>query len=147
LTGANDLIRGLTTITYGGTLSLVNVQGTIGPSSSFKLFSSEIYRGVFAGLTPSTPGPDLAWNTNTLATDGTLRIVSLSPTSLSSSISDNVLKLTWPADHTGWRLQTQANTNSIGSIWTDVADSITTNEMAFAINSTWTGAYFRLRYQ
>src|SRR5439155_19015372 len=67
-TGASDLIRGLTSVTYGGTLILSNLSGTVSASNVFKLFSASSYNGAFASipLTPSTPGPGLAWNTNTL---------------------------------------------------------------------------------
>ena len=46
---------------------------------SFKLFYAAGYGGAFTNILPATPGPGLAWNTNTLATDGTLRIDSVAP--------------------------------------------------------------------
>src|SRR5207245_7340779 len=68
--GTNDLVRGLTTVSYGGTLTLSNLAGTVSPSNAFKLFSANSYGGAFAALSPAAPGPGLAWNTNTLAADG-----------------------------------------------------------------------------
>src|SRR5678815_3435957 len=75
-TGTNDVVRGLTNITYGGTLTLSNLAGAISATNAFKLFAANTYNGAFAAITPATPGTALAWNTNTLRTDGTLRVVS-----------------------------------------------------------------------
>jgi fibronectin-binding autotransporter adhesin len=143
-TATNDLVRGLTIATYGGTLALSNLAGTINATSAFKLFSANTYRGAFAGLTPASPGPGLAWNTNTLATDGTLRIVSTSPVPIANTTSGNLLTLSWPADYTGWRLQAQ--TNNLGTNWFNVPNSIATNRMTFTINRTLRSVFYRLVY-
>ena len=76
LAGTNDVISGSAGIVYGGVLSLTNLSGSLTTNDSFKLFSAGSYSGVFASLSPTVPGPNLAWNTNTLVNDGTLRIVS-----------------------------------------------------------------------
>jgi autotransporter-associated beta strand protein len=56
-TRTNDLVRGLTSVTYGGTLTLSNLAGTITPSNTFKLFSANSYGGAFAALFLATlPG-------------------------------------------------------------------------------------------
>ena len=146
-TGTNDVVRGLTTVTYGGTLTLSNLEGSIAPANRFKLFSAQTYRGVFSRLSPATPGAGLAWNTNTLATDGTLRIVSLAPAAVSSAASGNQFTLSWPDDRTGWSLQIQTNSSSIGANWIEIPGSTTTNEMTFAIDRGWAGAFFRLIYR
>ncbi len=112
--GTNDLVRGLTSVAYGGTLTLSNLAGTITASNTFKLFSANSYSGAFAALTPASPGPDLAWNTNTLATDGTLRVVSTIPATITNTVSGSLLTLSWLADHIGWRLQAQTNAISVG---------------------------------
>src|SRR5204863_3900057 len=81
-TRTNDLVRGLTSVAYGGTLTLSNLAGTITASNTFKLFSANSYSGAFATLSPANPGTGLAWNTNTLALDGTLRVVSTAPATI-----------------------------------------------------------------
>jgi autotransporter-associated beta strand protein len=153
-TGTNDIVRGLTSVTYGGTLTLSNLAGTITASNAFKLFSANSYRGAFAALNPASPGPDLAWNTNTLVTDGTLRIVSTAPAPISVGRvtpcppSTQCLTLSWPADHIGWHLQTQTNSVSVGlnSNWLDVPNSIATNQMTFALDPTAGCVFYRLVY-
>lgn len=144
----NDVIRGLTTVTYGGTLVLSNFAGVITPSNAFKLFSATAYRGAFVALSPASPGPGLAWNTNTLTSDGTLRIVSTSPVPISSARSASLLALSWPADHIGWRLQRQTNSLSVGlsGNWVNVPNSAATNQMTFTIDPTAGCVFYRLVY-
>ena len=146
-TGTNDLVRGLTSVTYGGTLTLSNLSGTITPANGFKLFSAGSYSGSFAALSPATPGAGLAWNTNTLATDGTLRVVSTGPVTLTNAVFGNLLTLSWPADHIGWRLQFQTNSIAagLGTNWQDISASLATNQMVFAINGSVGCAFYRLR--
>jgi autotransporter-associated beta strand protein len=147
-TRTNDLVRGLTTVTYGGTLTLSNLAGTITASNAFKLFSANTYRGVFASLTPAIPGPGLAWNTNTLATDGTLRVVSTSSVTMGNNRSGNLLTLSWPADHISWRLQAQTNSNGVGlsTNWFNVPNSTATNEMPFTLDPNGRCVFYRMIY-
>jgi autotransporter-associated beta strand protein len=77
--GTNDLIRDLGSVTYGGTLSITNLAGTLTTNDTFKIFDATTYSGVFQQIKPQFPGTRLAWNTNRLATDGTLRLASRSP--------------------------------------------------------------------
>jgi fibronectin-binding autotransporter adhesin len=142
--GTSDLIRGVTTLTYGGTLILSNLAGAISGSNTFKLFSANTYRGAFAALNPATPGPGLVWNTNTLATDGTLRVVSITPAPIAHSMAGNAFNVSWPGDHIGWRLQAQ--TNTLSTNWFNVANSIATNQMTFTIDPAFRAIFYRLVY-
>jgi fibronectin-binding autotransporter adhesin len=72
----NDVLRSATTITYGGTLTLTNVNGSYAAGQSFGLFSAPGYSGAFTNITPAIPALNLGWDTHTLTNDGTLRIVS-----------------------------------------------------------------------
>jgi outer membrane autotransporter protein len=65
-----DQVVGVTTLSYGGTLAVVNLGGVLTVNDSFKLFTAETYTGAFAAITPATPAPGLAWEVSTLATDG-----------------------------------------------------------------------------
>lgn len=53
-------------ITYGGTLSLTNLAGTLAAGDSFKLFNAASYGGSFASVTPAAPGAGLAWDLSQL---------------------------------------------------------------------------------
>src|SRR5207247_1293501 len=107
------------------------------------------YSGAFASLTPASPAPGLAWNTNTLATDGTLRVVSTSAPTISVGravpSAPGSISLSWPADHIGWRLQSQTNFLSATN-WFDVSNSIATNQMIFSIDPTLGSIFYRLVY-
>jgi fibronectin-binding autotransporter adhesin len=70
----NDMLAVAGLLTYGGTLSL-NIGDPLNAADTFKLFAAANYSGAFSNIVPATPGPALAWNTNTLAMDGTLRII------------------------------------------------------------------------
>jgi hypothetical protein len=72
--GTNDVLRSGGGITYGGTLSLVNLAGALAANDSFKLFDGTGYSGAFTNVVPATPGSGLAWDTSLLTTSGTLKI-------------------------------------------------------------------------
>jgi autotransporter-associated beta strand protein len=78
-TGTSDLINGATTITYGGTLSLTNFSGALSGGESFKLFDAAAYTGAFTNISPATPGPNLVWDTSSLLTNGTIRVLYVAP--------------------------------------------------------------------
>ncbi len=77
--------------------------------------------------------------------------VSARPTS-SASVAMNAangagqLQISWPADHTGWQLQSQTNnlTRGLGTNWVNVPTSIQTNQMTVPLNSTNGSVFFRL---
>jgi fibronectin-binding autotransporter adhesin len=75
----NDVAQVAGTLTYGGTLVLTNLGGTLTNGDSFKLFNAAIYNGAFTNIVPAIPAVNLAWNTNSL-TNGVLKVVA-SPTS------------------------------------------------------------------
>jgi autotransporter-associated beta strand protein len=133
--GTNDKVTGLTALTYGGTLVISNISGTLTASDTFPLFSSATYSGMFTALSPATPGNGLVWDTSTLATDGTLRIstgsvINPNPTNITATVVGGSLQLTWPSDHTGWTLQAQTNSLSVGlsNNWVNIPASTATNK-------------------
>ena len=145
-TPAQDKAVGLSKVTYGGTLSLVLSGRAPVASDTFKLFSATAYAGAFTAFDPVTPGAGLVWNTNTLATDGTLRMTSMTPCELSSQVGGNQLSLSWPSDNTGWHLQGQTNSAGVGltANWVDVPGSKTTNLVIMTINPTNGSVFYRL---
>jgi hypothetical protein len=63
-------------------------------------------------------------------------------------LSGSQLTLSWPADHTGWRLQSQTNSVAVGltTNWFNVANSSTTNQMIMPITLTNGSVFYRLIY-
>jgi hypothetical protein len=76
--GTNDVLKSASAITYGGTLSLMNL-GPLTSGSAFKLFSASSYSGAFTNITPATPGAGLAWDTSALGTSGIIKVVATTP--------------------------------------------------------------------
>jgi len=67
---------------------------------------------------------------------------SSAPTQLGFATVGDELQLNWPADHTGWQLQSQ--TNSLGPNWVNVSSSAQTNQMMMQLNATNAAVFFRL---
>jgi hypothetical protein len=82
----NDVLTVTSSMTFGGTLNLPVLSGTLAPNDSFKLFNGAC-SGTFAALNPPTPGANLAWNTNNLAATGVLSVVSTGPTTNANILS------------------------------------------------------------
>lgn len=75
----NDAVRVFGTLTFGGTLIVTNVAGTLAAGDTFKLFNGASYTGSFtAVLLPLLPSP-LVWDTNSLNTNGTIKVVAATP--------------------------------------------------------------------
>ena len=155
---AQDQVIGLNSVTYGGTLSLALSGRPVVASDTFKLFSATTvanpiwlyspYAGAFSSIVPATPGTDLGWNTSTLATDGTLRVVSTTSPAFTTQVSGTQLTLSWPADHIGWRLQRQINAAGVGltTAWVDLAGFTTTNSVTVTVNPANGSVFYRLVY-
>jgi len=77
----NDVLRCNGSVTYGGTLNLVNLGGSLSAGASFKLFNAASYLGTFSSINPATPGPGQTWNTSALNSSGTISVIG-SPTAL-----------------------------------------------------------------
>lgn len=78
--------------------------------------------------------------------------ISVTPATTQATItlsqSANALQLSWPADHTGWRLEMQTNDNAVGlsTNWITVTNSMTTNEMVVPVGNGRGSAFYRLVY-
>jgi autotransporter-associated beta strand protein len=147
----NDRLQGMTAITYGGTLKLDLHGEPLAGGDAVKLFNATTYSSAFAAIVPPLPGTGLLWNTSTFAADGTLRVVSAvkpTPTNMVNVISGNSLSLSWPADHIGWRLQSQTNTLTVGlgTNWVDVTGANLTNQVTVPINPANGSVFFRMVY-
>jgi autotransporter-associated beta strand protein len=72
----NDLVFVSGTLTQGGTLTVTNIgTNALAAGDSFRLFSAATYAGAFTNLALPPLAANLAWHTNTLATNGTLAVI------------------------------------------------------------------------
>jgi autotransporter-associated beta strand protein len=147
----NSTIKGLSNLVYGGTLQLNLSGNTLAPGDSFRLFFSTNYFGAFANITPTNPGPGLAWNTNNL-TNGTISVVANpSPRFTGATAASGKIILAGSGGYPGGGYSVLANTNVIAPVtgWTVIATSTfdsfgnfaNTNPILFGTNAL----FYRIR--
>jgi hypothetical protein len=73
--GTNDVLSVGGALTYGGTLTVTNLSGTLAAGDSFKLFNASTYAGYFNTTNLPVLGNSLVWDTSAL-TNGRLNVVS-----------------------------------------------------------------------
>ena len=146
-TSANTAVAAGGTVTYGGVLAIVPA-GSFASGQSFVLFSGvgATNSSNFSSITGS-PGSGRAFG----FTNGVLSVVATvntNPTNLTAVVNSGNLELSWPADHIGWRLQSQTNTVSVGlsTNWVDVTGSTTVNSVTNTINPANGSVFYRMVY-
>ena len=111
---ANDLITGLGTVSYGGTLTISNVTADATPlamGDMFPLFSATTHSLNFANIVSANGGATYSF------ANGVLTVMSVGPDLSQNHLTNNltaggtVLSLSWGP---GWNLQAQTNSLSTG---------------------------------
>ncbi len=110
---AGDQVRVLGNLTCGGTLIVTNIgSSTLTAGDSFELFDAASFSGTFGALVlPPLPN-GLLWMTSTLATDGTLVVVSVAPPVINSAevLGNGAFRLNFSGT-TGQAYEVRATTN------------------------------------
>lgn len=93
VSGTNDMVQGVTNLSYGGTLMLNLTSGAWVAGDAFTLFNAQAYSGSFSQITtvPALPG-NLTVDTTGLLTNGTIRVV---PLTLNCAPASNGLTFSW----------------------------------------------------
>ncbi len=101
--GTKDLLSVSSTLTYGGTLVVTNLNGTLAIGDSFKIFNAGNYAGGFTNLVLPPLASDRMWYTGELNNNGTIRVVSTNFTVPQSItwIGDGVANV-WNASALNW---------------------------------------------
>ena len=134
-------------VSLAGTLNVSLVNGFAPPAgSSYRIVTAGALSGVFAATNypPGVPGLTLEY-----APDGvTLRVIDSSPTSITETMTNGGMLLSWPLDHMGWRLVAQTNAPGLGltTNWSTVAGSKDTNQCFVPISQTKGSVFVRLVY-
>jgi len=139
-------VAGLASVSYGGTLTVTNISGTLASGDSFQIFPATSFTGNFASISPALGG-GLAWNFN--PTNGVLSVTSSINTSrppIITSLVGSNLTLSWPTN-AGWILQMQTNNLStgLGTNWVDVPGSSAVTTTNYTINPANGSVFYRLR--
>jgi hypothetical protein len=69
------------------------------------------------------------------------------PTALTVSYSNNQLSLTWPADHTGWQVQSNSVGVEVTNAWFTVSGSTSTNQLTITPDANQTHVFYRMFFQ
>ena len=95
-------------------------------------------------------GVTYVWNTNNLASSGTLILttgapaVNLIPTNLVYSVSGGKINLSWPSNQLGWALQTNSINIGVGADWFTLPGSTSVTSESITIQKTGS-VFFRLQ--
>ena len=147
LSPSNGLVAVSGVLTNAGTgvLTITNLGPALAAGDSFKLFSKPLPNGGALTIAPLVPAMGFGW-VNNLAVNGTLGVVTVAtnPTNLTASCCNGEVTLSWPSDHTGWRLEAQ--TNGLGTNWVVVSGSASTNLFNIPVVITNDSVFFRLIY-
>lgn len=145
-----DLVSGLSSVNYGGTLIVLLSGEALAAGDTFKLFDAPIYNGAFAtNNLPALSG--LQWDATQLSVDGTLRVVAgpVEGPKLSFQLGagtggQSQFELSWPGA-SGYTLQSQTNdvAHGIGTNWWDVT-GLTSNRLILSPAPTDQNLFFRL---
>jgi len=125
--------------TNGGPyLTVTNVAATAFTDSG--LMNGNTYYYVVSGVN--------AWGEGINSSQAGATLVSIAPVELSMSLLTSNLSLSWPEDHTGWRLQMQTNTlfTGLSTNWMDVPDSQATNSVLLPLHPQDGAVFYRLVY-
>jgi fibronectin-binding autotransporter adhesin len=145
-TAASDQIAGIGTVTFAGALTVSNLGGTPGVGQVYHLFNATTYSGNFTSFSLPSPGSG-AWSWD--PTKGTLSVVgvvSTTPTNITFAVSGGNLHLSWPPDHTGWRLLTNSVSIANTNFWFPLPGSASTNQVFLPLDPTKANVFFRLVY-
>jgi autotransporter-associated beta strand protein len=147
LSPSNGLVAvsGVLTNAGAGVLTITNLGPALAAGDSFKLFSKPLPNGGALTIAPLVPAMGFGW-VNNLAVNGTLGVVTVAtnPANLTARCCNGELTLSWPSDHTGWRLEAQ--TNGLGTNWVVVSGSALTNLCNIPVIGTNRSVFFRLIY-
>ena len=148
----NDLLVAKS-ITGGGTLLVTNLGPALYSGDTFKLFSQAV--SGFASISlPQTFVQSGSTNTytwaNNLAVDGSIRVVSgynpvdPTPTNITCTFDGTNLTLSWPENHRGWTLLTNAVDVGNSSFWFPYPGSTSATNVVITPNAGAGQVFFKM---
>jgi hypothetical protein len=83
---------------------------------------------------------------STNSAQASARPTSSAPVAIGATNAPGQLRIFWPADHTGWQLQSQTNSLGVGlgTNWSNISSSTQTNQMLMQLNATNGAVFYRL---
>lgn len=139
----------------GGSLVVTNLGPDLVTGDVYHLFNGPVTGTGFASIVlPSTNAANTItyqYQTN-LTVDGTITVllgasaIATNPTNITMTVSGNSMQLTWPGDHLGWTLQTNASNLADTNAWFPFPGSTSTTNVSIPMDRTKTNVFFRLKY-
>ena len=154
-TPVNDQVVVSGNTTYGGTLTVTNITSdatVLAAGDTFQLLSiGGSTSGAYAVTNLPTLPSGLGWSNSINGSITVVATVNTTPTNITTSVSGNVLTMTWPADHTGWRLIVQTNNLAAGissnpTDWMTVAGSQSVNTTNITMDPALPTEFYQLVY-
>jgi autotransporter-associated beta strand protein len=139
-------VSGLASVTYGGTLAITNLAGTLNVNDAFTLFSAASASGNFSSVTGNA-GSGLAFSFN--PSNGVLTVVTSiapNPTNLLFNVSGTNLTLSWPSAWKGWYIQSNSVNVTVSSDWYDLAGSESVTSLDLSISPGQPKVFYRMRH-
>ncbi|HEY1663119.1 MAG TPA: immunoglobulin domain-containing protein [Verrucomicrobiae bacterium] len=143
-------------ITYAGTLAVTNVGAALQVGDTFSVVSpTSAFTAYNLETTDTVNQVVYTWTTNIVgagqvivASVTPIVTVNPNPTNIVFSVSGGSLSLSWPADHTGWTLQSQTNAPGVGltATWYNVSGSSATDMVTVPFSPTNGSVFYRLEY-
>jgi hypothetical protein len=140
------------------------------PTTTISLYVDGVLQGTATGIyAPDTQDPlvfgasvypvgwraanalvyDLRFYNYTLSASqvSTIGVLPVAP-AVTATVTAGQINLAWPQDHTGWMLEAQTNTLTagLGTNWTRIPSSSTTNQMIIPINPANPAVFYKLVY-
>ena len=137
----------------GGTLTVTNLGPTLVAGDRFVLFSGPVSSSfATVNLPGMVTGVTYTW-TNKTAIDGSIQVLTVTlvnqnPTNITTVVNGSDLVLSWPTDHTGWRLQAQTNalTDGLGTNWVTIPGTDSSNSYTNTIDADNGTVFYRMIY-
>ena len=127
--GTADKAQGISTLTYGGTLTVTNLGGTLAAGNTYTLFAATTYAGGFATATLPNLNAGLAWDISNLPTNGSIKVVAY--TGITPPVSAPATLAATPVSYTqiaiNWSAAAGATTYVLSRNGTAVATLTGTN--------------------
>jgi autotransporter-associated beta strand protein len=139
-------IAGISTVGYGGTLTVTNAGPALQIGDSFTLFQASACTGGFSATNLPALGSSMGWVW--APANGTLSVVSTStiPTNLLYNVSGSYLTISWPKSYLGWFAQSNSVSLAKTNDWVDIAGSQLGTNLGITMDPTKTNVFYRLRY-
>jgi len=142
----------ITNFLYSGTSTNGALLSQFGGVASGGTYLTNSFDALAIGWRATASTYATAIDINQIAVNTTLTAptppVSLMPASIVCQWMAGQLQLSWPADHLGWRLQSQTNSlgSGLGTNWTTVANSTNVDQLNIVISATNGAVFYRLVY-